>query len=84
MAMASAFMPAAVNPQSLWRFCMPGWIAVVATATLAIWQPGLSLIRDIYSKAASGTVMLTWVGLFDAEVAFRTGAYQILSYKIAP
>ena len=36
---------------------------------------GVELIRDPYSKASQGVVM-TWVALWDAKVAFRASAYS--------
>ena len=46
----------------------------------AVW-PTLEVIRDIYSKASQG-VVLTWVALWDAKVAFRSAAYQRLAFKL--
>ncbi len=41
----------------------------------AMW-PTLSVVRDVYSKASQG-IVLTWVGLWDAKVALRAGAYAL-------
>ena len=46
----------------------------------AMW-PTLEVIRDIYSKASQG-VVLTWVALWDAKVAFRSGAYYRTAFKL--
>ena len=46
----------------------------------AVW-PTLEVIRDIYTKASQG-VVLTWVALWDAKVAFRSDAYARLAFKI--
>ena len=46
----------------------------------AIW-PTLEIIRDIYSQASQG-VVLTWVTLWDAKVAFRSAAYERVAFKI--
>ena len=46
----------------------------------AIW-PTLEIIRDIYSQASQG-VLLTWVTLWDAKVAFRTAAYERKAFKL--
>ena len=46
----------------------------------AVW-PTLEVIRDIYSQASQG-VVLTWVSLWDASVAFREDAYQRIAFKI--
>ena len=40
----------------------------------AVW-PTLEVIRDIYSQASTG-VVLTWVGLWDLQAAFRMTAYK--------
>ena len=37
--------------------------------------------RDIYSQASQG-VILTWVGLWDAKVAFRAAAYKQIDIQI--
>ena len=46
----------------------------------AVW-PTLEIIRDIYSNASVG-VTLTWVALWDAEVAFRSAAYEHIAINI--
>ena len=46
----------------------------------AVW-PTLEVIRDIYSKASQG-VVLTWVTLWDAVVAFRSSAYRQIDIQI--
>ena len=48
----------------------------------AVW-PALELIRDPYSGAASGTVRLTSITLWDCYTAFRAAAYQRQSFKLA-
>ena len=48
----------------------------------AMW-PSLELIRDIYTKAGEGQVILTWTALWDAETAYRSGAYQRVKFKLA-
>ena len=45
-----------------------------------VW-PTLEIIRDIYSNASVG-VTLTWVALWDAEVAFRSAAYEHIAINI--
>ena len=47
----------------------------------AVW-PTLEVVRDIYSQASQG-VKLTWVSLWDAQTAFRSGAYKRLAFKIS-
>ena len=46
-----------------------------------LFGQGIEIIRDIYTQASQG-VVLTWVALWDAEVAFRAEAYQRLAFKI--
>ena len=41
----------------------------------AMW-PTLEVIRDHYTKAGEGGVLLTWITLWDAVVAFRSDAYK--------
>ena len=47
----------------------------------AMWSPGLEIVRDLYSKASQG-IILTWIGLWDAKVAFRSAAYARIAFKI--
>ena len=44
--------------------------------------PTLEVIRDIYTKASQG-VVLTWVALWDAKVAFRSAAYYRQAFKLS-
>ncbi len=46
----------------------------------AVW-PTLEVIRDIYTKASQG-VVLTWLTLWDAVVAFRSSAYKQIDIQI--
>ena len=45
----------------------------------AMWAT-LEVIRDHYTKAGEGGVVLTWITLWDAVVAFRSDAYK--HYKL--
>ena len=45
----------------------------------ALWT--LEVLRDFLSKASQG-VVLTWVALWDAKVAFRAAAYSRQAFKI--
>jgi len=47
----------------------------------AMW-PTLSVIRDIYTKAASAETVLTYVLLWDAYTAFRLAAYARVAFKL--
>ena len=46
-----------------------------------IW-PTLEIVRDIYSKASQG-IVLTWISLWDAQVAFRAAAYKQVDIQVA-
>ena len=54
--------------------------AMRGDSVAAVW-PTLEIIRDIYSNASVG-VTLTWVALWDAEVAFRSAAYEHIAINI--
>ena len=54
--------------------------AMRGDSVAAVW-PTLEIIRDIYSNASVG-VTLTWVALWDAEVAFRSDAYEHIAINI--
>ena len=82
---ASSYIPAATNAGQAKNnlFHLAGRTAAascVAIPVAAMW-PTLEVIRDIYSKASQG-VVLTWVALWDAKVAFRASAYQRIAFKI--
>ena len=47
----------------------------------AVW-PTLNLIRDIYTQAASGVTVLTWLSLWDCFTAFRADSYARVSFQI--
>ena len=47
----------------------------------AMW-PTLSVIRDIYTKAARAETILTYVALWDAYTAFRAAAYRRVAFKL--
>lgn len=47
----------------------------------AVW-PSLNIIRDIYTKAADGVTVLTYIMLWDAYTAFRSDAYKRVSFKL--
>ena len=80
---ASTYIPAAVsNVQSaLLHAAGPNGGAMRGDSVAAMW-PTLEIIRDIYSQASQG-ITLTWVGLWDARVALRSGAYKHVSLAFA-
>ena len=59
----------------------PNGGAMRGDSVAAMW-PTLEVIRDIYSQASQG-VVLTWVTLWDAAVAFRADAYAQRDIQIA-
>ena len=79
--MASSFVPAAVSNVQNGNILHAGNDAMRGDSVAAIW-PTLEVIRDIYSQASTG-VVLTWVTLWDAQTAFRTAAYQRVSFQLA-
>ena len=54
--------------------------AMRGDSVAAMW-PTLEIVRDIYSQASQG-VILTWVSLWDAKVAFRSAAYKAVAIQI--
>ena len=46
----------------------------------ALW-PTLEVVRDQYTKASQG-VVLTWITLWDAKVAFRAAAYKAVAIQV--
>ena len=59
-----------------------GMDAMRGDSIAAVW-PALELIRDPYTKAGDGEVVLTWITLWDAYMAFRAGAYRRVAFKVA-
>ncbi len=82
---ASSYVPLAVSTQTkgnIFHLAGPNGGGVMRGDSIAAMWPTLEIIRDIYSKASQG-VVLTWVALWDAKVAFRTAAYQRVAFKVA-
>ena len=80
---ASSYIPAASSGQAkgnLYHLAGPNGGAMRGDSVAAVW-PTLEVIRDIYTKASQG-VVLTWVALWDAKVAFRSAAYYRQAFKI--
>lgn len=81
---ASSYIPAAVSTQSkgnLYHLAGPNGGPMRGDSVAAVW-PVMELVRDIYTQASQG-VVLTWVALWDAKVAFRSAAYRRVAFKIA-
>lgn len=82
--MASSFVPAAasmVQDGNILHAAGPNGGEMRGDSVAAVW-PTLEIIRDIHSNASQG-VVLTWVTLWDAQTAFRSGAYKRASFQIA-
>lgn len=80
----SSYIPAANSGQAknnIFHLSGPNGGGVMRGDSVAAVWPTLEVIRDIYSKASQG-VVLTWVALWDAKVAFRSAAYQRLAFKL--
>ena len=84
--MASPFVPAAVsniqNGNVYHAAGLNGGGAMRGDSVAAVW-PTLEVIRDIYSKASEGGVVLTWVALWDLQAAFRADAYERIAFQHA-
>ena len=82
---ASSYIPDAPNSGqskgNLFHLAGSNGGGVMRGDSVAAMWPTLEVIRDIYSKASQG-VVLTWVALWDAKVAFRAAAYQRVAFKI--
>ena len=81
--MASTYIPATASKKQsaiLHSAGSNGGGIMRGDSVAAVW-PTLEVIRDIYSKA-SQDVVLTWVGLWDAMVAFRSSAYKQIDIQI--
>ena len=74
---ASSYIPAvADNKQSaILHSAGPNGESMRGDSVAAMW-PTLEVIRDHYTKAGEGGVVLTWITLWDAVVAFRSDAYK--------
>ena len=83
--MSSSYIPAAVsNVQdgNIYHAAGPNGGGVMRGDSVAAMWPTLEIVRDIYSQASQG-VVLTWVSLWDAEVAFRAAAYSRVAFQVA-
>ena len=87
--MASSFIPvpptqgngANIQDGNIFHAAGPNGGAMRGDSIAAVW-PTLEVIRDIYTQASQG-VVLTWVTLWDAQCAFRSGAYRRVSFRVA-
>ena len=83
--MASSYIPAAqsnVQNGNIYHAMGPNGGGVMRGDSVAAMWPTLEIVRDIYSQASQG-VVLTWVTLWDAAVAFRSAAYSRVAFQVA-
>ena len=75
--MASTYIPDKANMKqsAILHAAGPNGGGTMRGDSVAAMWPTLEVIRDIYTKASQG-VVLTWITLWDAEVAFRSNAYE--------
>ena len=80
---ASTYIPDAsgMKQSAILHAAGPNGGAMRGDSVAAMW-PTLEVVRDIYSQASQG-VVLTWVALWDAHVAFRADAYAQIDIQIA-
>ena len=82
---ASTYIPSATNAGqskgNLFHLAGANGGGVMRGDSVAAMWPTLEVIRDPYTKASQG-VVLTWVALWDAKVAFRSSAYYRAAFKI--
>ena len=81
--MASTYIPAIASKKQaaiLHAAGSNGGGIMRGDSVAAVW-PTLEVIRDIYTKASQG-VVLTWVTLWDAVVAFRSSAYRQIDIQV--
>ena len=85
MCRASSYIPAAANSgqskSNLFHLAGPNGGGVMRGDSVAATWSSLEVIRDVFTKASQG-VVLTWVALWDAKVAFRAAAYSRQVFKI--
>ena len=81
--MASTYIPAAKSDvqSAILHASGPGGGPMRGDSVAAMW-PTLEIVRDRFTKASQG-IVLTWVSLWDARVAFRSAAYKLVGIKLA-
>ena len=84
MCVASTYIPAiaSMKQSAILHAGGPNGGGIMRGDSVAALWPTFEIIRDIYSKASQG-VVLTWVSLWDAEVAFRAAAYKQVDVQVA-
>ena len=86
--MASSFVPAPAGTEmiqngNIYHAAGPngGGADMRGDSVAAMW-PTLEIVRDLYSQASTG-IILTWIGLWDAQTAFRSAAYKRVAFRLA-
>ena len=86
--MASSFVPVPTGAEmiqngNIYHAAGPngGGADMRGDSVAAMW-PTLEIVRDLYSQASTG-IILTWIGLWDAQTAFRAEAYQRQAFRLA-
>ena len=86
--MASSFVPAPTGTEmiqngNIYHAAGPngGGADMRGDSVAAMW-PTLEIVRDLYSQASTG-IILTWIGLWDAQTAFRSAAYKRVAFRLA-
>ena len=84
--MASSFVPMPDNSHfqngNIIHGAGPNGGAARGDSIAGVWNSGISLIRDPFSKASQG-VILSWIALWDAQTAHRAGAYKRVAFQVA-
>jgi len=81
---ASSYIPAPASNKKqsvILHSAGPNGGSMRGDSVAAMW-PTLEIIRDHYTKARQGGVVLTWITLWDAVVAFRSAAYKHLALQV--
>ena len=86
--MASSFVPVPTGAEmiqngNIYHAAGPngGGADMRGDSVAAMW-PTLEIVRDLYSQASTG-IILTWIGLWDAQTAFRSAAYKRVAFRLA-
>ena len=83
--MATPYIPAPVTANSATKqdaILHAGMDAMRGDSVAAVW-PSLEVIRDPYSGASKGEIVLTWLSFWDARVALRADAYKRIAIQTA-
>ena len=83
--MASTYIPAIASKKqtAILHSAGPNGGGVMRGDSVAAMWPTLEVVRDQYTKASQG-IVLTWITLWDAKVAFRAAAYKAVAIQVQP